>query len=435
MTRREIWDTVYGAAAAAYEPREARAVAALVCEDRLGLRFTDVIVEPDAPCPLRDDLQRLAFEIGSYRPAQYIAGFCRFCGRKFSLEEGVLIPRPETEELVRTIVERHRSDSGLRILDIGTGSGCIAVTLAAELPDARVTAVDISDTALRIARRNAERLRQTVRFERRDILTGPPEGEFDLIVSNPPYVTESEKRQMSPNVLRYEPHRALFVPDDDPLLFYRAIAGLGRRLFAPGLFRDQRAVRHSNRRIARKRGLPRNRPVEGLFRKAQNGQRAMEVKRTKTPEQALRALMNVCAKSERAISDVRRSLTRWGVAPEQHQPIIDRLVRERFIDEARYAEAYVREKLNLSRWGVRKIRAALKAKRIPEQTIDEALAQADPQKLGTKLEESLRRKMQGTRAVSDYQMRGKLLRYGAGLGFDYDEVSDAIDRLMREREK
>ena len=97
-----------------------------------------------------------------------------------------------------------------------------------------VTAVDISDTALRIARRNAERLRQTVRFARRAILTGPPEGEFDLIVSNPPYVTESEKRQMRPNVLRYEPHRALFVPDDDPLLFYRAIAGLGRRLFAPG---------------------------------------------------------------------------------------------------------------------------------------------------------------------------------------------------------
>lgn len=141
----------------------------------------------------------------------------------------------------------------------------------------------------------------------------------------------------------------------------------------------------------------------------------MEVKRTKTPEQALRALMNVCAKSERgdlgrpAIADT------VGVAPEQHQPIIDRLVRERFIDEVRYAEAYVREKLNLSRWGVRKIRAALKAKRIPEQTIDEALAQADPHKLGSKLEESLRRKMQGIRTASDYQMRGKLLRYGAGL--------------------
>ena len=100
-----------------------------------------------------------------------------------------------------------------------------------------------------------------------------------------------------------------------------------------------------------------------------------------------------------------------------------------------FRSAYVREKLNLSRWGVRKIRAALRAKRIPEQTIDEALAQADPQKLGSKLEETLRRKMQGIRTASDYQMRGKLLRYGAGLGFDYDEVSDAIDRLMREREK
>ena len=124
----------------------------------------------------------------------------------------------------------------------------------------------------------------------------------------------------------------------------------------------------------------------------------MEVKRTKTPEQALRALMNVCAKSERAISDVRRSLTRWGVAPEQHQPIIDRLVRERFIDEARYAEAYVREKLNLSRWGVRKIRAALKAKRIPEQTIDEALAQADPPTDTLRCIRSTRRTCRCTRA-------------------------------------
>ena len=127
----------------------------------------------------------------------------------------------------------------------------------------------------------------------------------------------------------------------------------------------------------------------------------MEVKRSKTPEQALRTLMNVCAKNERSISDVRRSLARWGVPSEQQQPIIDRLVRERFIDEARYAEAYVREKLNLSRWGVRKIRAALRAKRIPEQTIDESLAQADPQKLGSKLEETLRRKMQGIRTASD----------------------------------
>lgn len=330
MTRREIWDTVYGAAAAAYEPREARAVAALVCEDRLGLRFTDVIVEPDAPCPLRDDLQRLAFEIGSYRPAQYIAGFCRFCGRKFSLEEGVLIPRPETEELVRTIVERHRSDSGLRILDIGTGSGCIAVTLAAELPDARVTAVDISDTALRIARRNAERHRQTVRFERRDILTGPPEGEFDLIVSNPPYVTESEKRQMSPNVLRYEPHRALFVPDDDPLLFYRrSPVSAGGCSHPEGRFISRStsgsALKPSNcsKTRATAKSSCRRTFSESPERSARDGSETDQNARTGSA-----GPVNVCAKSEQAISDVRRSLTRWGVAPEQHQRLSTGFVRE-----------------------------------------------------------------------------------------------------------
>ena len=161
----------------------------------------------------------------------------------------------------------------------------------------------------------------------------------------------------------------------------------------------------------------------------------MEVKRTKTPEQALRALMNVCAKSERAISDVRRSLTRWGVAPEQHQPIIDRLVRERFIDEARYAEAYVREKLNLSRWGVRKIRAALKAKRIPEQTIDEALAQADPQKLGTKSRSRCGVRCRVPVPSPTIRCAAKCPALRRGPRIDYDEVSDAIDRLMREREK
>ena len=232
-TRREIIARIETPLTALYGEREARQIARIIVMELGGLCLTDLVAEPDKELGI-NELDRIIGELAAGRPLQYVLGHTEFYGLDFQVREGVLIPRPETEELVRTIVERHRSDSGLRILDIGTGSGCIAVTLAAELPDARVTAVDISDTALRIARRNAERHRQTVRFERRDILTGPPEGEFDLIVSNPPYVTESEKRQMSPNVLRYEPHRALFVPDDDPLLFYRAIAGLGRRLFAPG---------------------------------------------------------------------------------------------------------------------------------------------------------------------------------------------------------
>lgn len=235
MTRREIWDTVNRAAASVYDAREARAVTAFVCEGRLGLRFTDVIVEPDAPCPLREELAPLMAEIRDRRPAQYIAGYAFFRDMKFIVREGVLIPRPETEEMVGLIETEHRGEKGLRVLDIGTGSGCIAVSLALALPGSRVTGIDISDSALATASENARRLGAEVRFERYDILSeSVPEGTYDLVVSNPPYVTRSEQAQMLPNVLRHEPHRALFVPDDDPLLFYRAIAEKGRTMIARG---------------------------------------------------------------------------------------------------------------------------------------------------------------------------------------------------------
>ena len=137
-----------------------------------------------------------------------------------------------------------------------------------------------------------------------------------------------------------------------------------------------------------------------------------------------------CAKSEVAVSDARRSLVRWGVAEADRQRIVDTLLRERFIDERRYAEAYVREKTGLSHWGVYKIRAALRAKQIPEMLIEEALRQIDPQFMRGKLEEQLRRKMQAIRARNGYELRGKLLRYGVGLGFDFETVGGLVDRLV-----
>ena len=234
MTRRELWDKVYDAARSVYEEREARSYTAVVCEGRLGMRFTDVIVEPVAPCPDHEELPQILAAIRDHCPAQYITGFAWFLDRKFAVREGVLIPRPETEELVRMITDRCRGRSGLRVLDVGTGRGCIAVTLAAEMKQAKVVAVDVSESALEVARENARRHRVSVDFVRCDMLQEGPSGHFDLIVSNPPYVTLQEKNEMRPNVLRYEPHRALFVPDDDPLVFYRAIAEYGCRSLNPG---------------------------------------------------------------------------------------------------------------------------------------------------------------------------------------------------------
>lgn len=167
-------------------------------------------------------------------PIQYILGETDFYGFVFKVTPDVLIPRPETEELVELILSRHQQHKpGIRLLDIGTGSGCIAITLAKRLSQATVVAADISEEALQTARFNAEKQAVGVHFVRTDILGQEAlteiEGYFSVIVSNPPYVKESEKTDMCSNVLEYEPHLALFVPDHDPLLFYKAIARFGKQ--------------------------------------------------------------------------------------------------------------------------------------------------------------------------------------------------------------
>ena len=162
---------------------------------------------------------------------QYVLGQAPFCGRIFKVHEGVLIPRPETEQLCQWIVaEYNRPYCGLqppeplRTLDIGTGSGCIAVTLALDLWNSSVSAWDISSDALLMARENAHRMGAKIDFRMQDALHPEGTDKWDVIVSNPPYICEKEKGQMAKNVLDYEPQIALFVPDEDPLLFYRAIA-------------------------------------------------------------------------------------------------------------------------------------------------------------------------------------------------------------------
>lgn len=172
--------------------------------------------------------ENILSELKTQKPIQYILGETEFYGLKFKVNENVLIPRPETEELVELIVSSFKSQtSKLRILDIGTGSGCIPVSLKKNLPNAEVFAIDVSEKALEIAKQNAKLNRVEVNFIQKNILeTNDLEQQFDVIVSNPPYVRMLEKEEIKPNVLEYEPHLALFVEDNDALLFYRKIAQL-----------------------------------------------------------------------------------------------------------------------------------------------------------------------------------------------------------------
>lgn len=178
---------------------------------------------------LEDAIKRLQ----KYEPIQYIQGYSDFGGLRFKVTPATLIPRPETSELVEWVASEATGNE--RILDIGTGSGCIAVSLANKMPQSEVTAWDISNEALAVATENSRSNGTEVLFEQVDILSNrPEEKQFDIIVSNPPYIKENEKSAMHSNVLDWEPHTALFVPDSDPLLFYRTIAKKGLTLLKPG---------------------------------------------------------------------------------------------------------------------------------------------------------------------------------------------------------
>lgn len=210
-----------------YETGEAQAIVRLLLEDAFGLTMADVLcggIDSMTSTQIAN-LDGMMRRLQNAEPIQYVLGQTEFCGRMFHVAQGVLIPRPETEQLCQWIESNHQGLSGGSLLDIGTGSGSIAVTLALALPHCTVTAWDISDRALDIARKNAKTLGADITFEHIDALNPPDDQRrWDIIVSNPPYVTLAERDAMHDNVLQYEPDEALFVPDDDPQLFYRAIA-------------------------------------------------------------------------------------------------------------------------------------------------------------------------------------------------------------------
>lgn len=236
VTRRSLVDLLREAVAPLYDAREAEQIARLAAFDRGGFTLTDWIADPDAEAIGEAGAEALARELATGRPLQYVLGHTEFCGLDLAVGEGVLIPRPETEELVLRVAAESAADA--RILDVGTGSGCIALALKSLLPQASVTGIDLAPAALAAARANALRTGLDADFVRADALGRPEElfdaASFDTVVSNPPYVPLADLGSMHRNVVGFEPHEALFVPDDDPLRFYRAIARSARTLLRPG---------------------------------------------------------------------------------------------------------------------------------------------------------------------------------------------------------
>ena len=224
MTYRELWRTLEPL----YGNGEARAVTDYVLDVCFGLSKADIMcgAVEEMTAEKAAELNKIFGRLMEGEPVQYVLGRAEFCGRWFSVRPGVLIPRPETEELCAWITADSKASGSPKVLDIGTGSGCIAITLQLDMPESNVTAWDISADALDVARENAQLLGANVNFVKLDALNAKPEGEWDVIVSNPPYICEKEKKDMAVNVLEHEPHTALFVPDADPLLFYRAITHL-----------------------------------------------------------------------------------------------------------------------------------------------------------------------------------------------------------------
>ena len=230
MTYEQLWHRL----TPIYEAGEAKAIVRNVLEMQFHLSFADILCGKvtELSADNQAELEKIMVRLEKSEPMQYVLGTAFFYGRPFHVDPGVLIPRPETTELCQWIIEAPKEGS---ILDIGTGSGCIAITLAIELPQSHVSAWDISEEALTIAKANASTLNAHVNFEKQDALAPHiDERKWDIIVSNPPYIEPKEREEMEKNVLEYEPTIALFAPESNPIAFYQSIGNYAAKTLLPG---------------------------------------------------------------------------------------------------------------------------------------------------------------------------------------------------------
>ena len=211
-----------------YGKSESDAIIRLIFHYLKGWSLTDILIHQDDELSpyMKLQIEKILKRLLDYEPIQYITGEARFHGMDFKIKPGVLIPRPETDELVDIIIDENKDQEDLKVLDICTGSGCIAIALARNLPFSKVTAIDVSSESIEVAKENSESLKTKIELIQADIFQWQPSSKYDIIVSNPPYVMDKEALKMERNVLDYEPHDAIFVRDENPLEFYSCIADI-----------------------------------------------------------------------------------------------------------------------------------------------------------------------------------------------------------------
>lgn len=219
-----------------YGKGETEAIIRIIFHHLKGWNLTDMLIhqEDELSDFVKGEIDDMLRRLLNHEPIQYITGEARFHGMDLTIKPGVLIPRPETDELTDIIIEENRGRDDLRVLDVCTGSGCIALALARNLPFSKVSALDFSDEAIEVAKENSDRLKTGISLIKADVFEWQPTDKYDIIVSNPPYVMDKEAMTMEKNVLNYEPHEALFVRDDDPLVFYSRIAELAQKALNTG---------------------------------------------------------------------------------------------------------------------------------------------------------------------------------------------------------
>ncbi len=461
--------------------------------------FAELLLHEDEPLPenVCSELEGIFAQLAEGAPLQYLLGGCDFCGVRLSLTPATLIPRPETAELVKLVVKevQHNAQSSFKILDVGTGSGCIAIALAKMLEPQREKALaavevygcDISEETLAVAKRNAEANNVPVTLFAMDILDEKSWNEtlsrlnsskvisevtknasetetiattkkeasalakdgasaereagaeteavkFDLIVSNPPYVRESEKSEIARRVLDYEPHTALFVPDSDPLLFYRAICRFGREHLREGgtlWFEINEALGSESRSLIEEEGY---RNV--LIHKDINDKDRF-ISATMAPterlESAIKRMATLCSRKEYCEAEIKSRLAHLELSEEEMERVIARLKELDFLNEERYAEAYAKDKFRFNGWGATKIAVMLRAKGLSDETISHAVALIDKSEYSEKCLSLMRSKRKSITDSDKRIVAMKLIRFAAGRGFDYETARLAANKILKEK--